>query len=103
MALDNKKTGFGFDLEESFDKTRKSAGGHTDTDAAADAHTDTDAHTHAYADVVVQPEETKTKRLYLLAKPSVHRKIDQYAKAHNDSFNNLVHTLMEEFIEKNGL
>ena len=95
MALDNKKTGFGFDMEEKFRKVTTGTDAHTDTAA------DTDTHTHT--DVIVQPEETKTKRLYLLAKPSVHRKIDQYAKAHNDSFNNLVHTLMEEFIEKNGL
>lgn len=99
MALDKSKTGAAFSLEEKFAKV----GTGTDTHTAADTHTDTDTHTHTYTDVVVQPEETKTKRLYLLAKPSVHRKIDQYAKAHNDSFNNLVHTLMEEFIEKNGL
>lgn len=99
MALDKKKTGFAFDMEEKFARVGTSADAHTDT--ATDTHTDADTHTHT--DVVVQPEETKTKRLYLLAKPSVHRKLDQYAKAHNDSFNNLIHTLMEEFIEKKGL
>ena len=95
MALDNKKTPFGFDMEEKFKKV--STGTHTATDT--DTHTHTDTHT----DAVMPPEEFKTKRLYLLAKPSVHQKLDRYAKAHNDSFNNLVHTLMEEFIEKNGL
>ena len=95
MALDNTKSGFGFDLEEKFKKVTGGSGNPADTDT----HTDTYTHT----DVVVQPEETKTKRLYLLAKPSVHRKLEQYANAHNDSFNNLVHTLMEEFIERNGL
>lgn len=83
MAL-NDKGKFGVNLEDSFNKKKK------------DTHTDT--HAYTYTDI-----ETKSKRLYLLAKPSVHEKLDRYAKAHNDSFNNLVHQLMEQFIEDNNL
>ena len=86
MALNSKKTPFGFDVER---RLERSALNNTDT------HTDTDTYT--------DKKETKSKRLYLLAKPSVHQKLDEYAKANGDTFNNLVHTLMEEFIEKNRL
>ena len=82
MALNSNKSGFPIDMGEKFKRKQQ--------------HTDTDAHT--YTDI-----ETKSKRLYLLAKPSVHEKLDRYAKEHGDSFNNLVHKLMEQFIEENGL
>lgn len=81
MALNNKNSGFGINMEEKFKKNKPT---HTDTDT--------------YTDI-----ETKSKRLYLLAKPSVHEKLDRYAKEHGDSFNNLVHKLMEQFIEENNL
>ena len=89
MALNNKKTPFGFDVEGRLERPalNKSA----DTDTYTDTHTYTDK------------KETKSKRLYLLAKPSVHQKLDEYAKAKGDTFNNLVHTLMEEFIDKHNL
>lgn len=93
MAL-NKKSGFGFDLEEKF----KNVGSVDEVSPAdTDAYTHTDTHTHT--DV----KETRSKRLYLLAKPSVHKKLDDYAKAHGNTFNNLIHELMEEFIERKGL
>ena len=87
MALNSKKTAFGLDVEGRLE--RPTSNNSTDT------HTDT----HTYTD----KKETKSKRLYLLAKPSVHQKLDEYAKANGDTFNNLVHTLMEDFIEKNKL
>lgn len=87
MALNSKKTAFGLDVEGRLE--RPTSNNSTDT------HTDT----YAYTD----KKETKSKRLYLLAKPSVHQKLDEYAKANGDTFNNLVHTLMEDFIEKNKL
>lgn len=96
MALDKKKTGFGFDMEEKFKRVEQTPA-HTD----ADTHTYTDTDTDVYTDVL--KKEPKSKRLYLLARPSLHKKLDDYAKAHGDSFNNLVHTLMEEFAEKKGL
>lgn len=81
MALNTNNSGFSLDVGERLKK---------------DTYTHTDTHTYKY-------EERKTKRLNLLAKPSVHQKLTDYAAAHGDTFNNLVHTLMEEFIEKNGL
>lgn len=87
MALNNKKTAFGLDVEGRLERP------------ALNNSTDTHTDTHTYTD----KKETKSKRLYLLAKPSVHQKLDEYAKANGDTFNNLVHTLMEDFIEKNNL
>lgn len=92
MALNPKKAAFALDMEERLNRPHADAHTHTD------GHTDADTHAHTYTDI-----ETKSKRLYLLAKPSVHEKLDRYAKAHNDSFNNLVHTLMEQFIKDNNL
>lgn len=87
MALNKDKTPFSLDVESRLQKQLFGEKKNTDT------------HTHTYTDIA----ETKSKRLYLLTKPSVHQKLDQYAKAHGDSFNNLVHTLMEKFIEENDL
>lgn len=97
MALSKKGSGFGLDLEAKFKNVNVNTDTHTATDTDKHTHTDTDG----YADT--DKKETKSKRLYLLAKPSVHEKLDKYAKANGDTFNNLVHTLMEEFIERNGL
>lgn len=98
MALNSNQKPFGFDMEEKFKKV-----GRTDTDKHTHTDTDTDTDTHAYTDAVVIEKETKSKRLYLLAKPSVHKKLDAYAKASGNTFNNLVHELMEKFIEEKGL
>ena len=97
MALDKKKSGFGFDMEDKFKKVEKPV-----VQVEDNAYTDTHTYTDTYTDIIIT-KEPKTKRLYLLAKPSVHKKLDDYAKAHGDSFNNLVHTLMEDFIKKNNL
>lgn len=59
------------------------------------AHTDTD--TDAYA------EELKTKRMYLLVRPSVAEKISAAAKAQRTSANELIHQLMEQYIKENNL
>lgn len=88
MALNNKQAPFSLDVK---DRIQKSVFNNN-----ADTHTDE----YAYADT---KKETKSKRLYLLAKPSVHQKLDEYAKANGDTFNNLVHTLMEDFIRNNNL
>lgn len=96
MALDKNKSGFGLDVEGRIKRPKR-------PDADAYTHTDTDTYTETDNNGYPYKKETKSKRLYLLAKPSVHKKLDDYAKAHNDTFNNLVHTLMEEFIDKNGL
>lgn len=87
MALDKKKSAF------SIEDRIKSNLFKEDTDTDKYTHTDTDT----------DKEETRSKRLYLLAKPSVHQKINDYAKANKDTFNNIIHTLMEKFIEDNNL
>jgi tRNA A37 methylthiotransferase MiaB len=63
----------------------------------------TDTHTDAYEYTDTVKQETKSKRLYLLTKPSVHQTLNDYAKSKGDTFNNLVNTLMEQFIRDNNL
>ena len=89
MALNPKKA-FALDMEDRLNRPAT---------PDADTHTHTDA--YEYADTAKQ--ETKSKRLYLLTKPSVHQTLNDYAKSKGDTFNNLVNTLMEEFIRKNNL
>ena len=91
MALNTDKSAFGLDVTGRLKRPQNTTTAHTDTD------------TQAYEDAPTPKKENKSKRMFLLAKPSVYEKLDKYAKAHNDSVNNLVHTLMEEFIEKKGL
>lgn len=90
MALNSDKKPFDLDLENRMNRPTRT-----------DTHTHTDPYEYADTDIVKQ--ETKSKRLYLLAKPSVHQKLNDYAKSKGDTFNNLVHTLMEQFIEDNNL
>lgn len=108
MAL-HKKSGHGLDIEERLKKQlglpedQFTGGNNADTPTDTYTYTHTDTATHAVENDYQYKKETKSKRLYLLAKPSVHQKLEDYAKKNGDSFNNLVHRLMEEFIEKNGL
>lgn len=93
MALDNKKSGFNFDLDERL----KDKVGIGDTDAPTYTYTDT----HTGADI--EQKENKTKRTYGLVKPSVHEKVTKYAKANNTSYNDIVCELLEKFIEEKEL
>lgn len=81
MALNNDKSGFGFDVTERAKRNRKK-NTHTDT------HTD---------------KENKTKRTYGLVKQSVFDKVTEYAESNGTSYNAIVCELLDEFIEKNGL
>ena len=102
MALNTDKSAFGLDVNDRLKRLQNTTTtAHTAADT--DAYTDTEAHADAYEDAPAPKKENKSKRMFLLAKPSVYEKLDKYAKAHNDSVNNLVHTLMEDFIEKKGL
>lgn len=100
MALNTDKSAFGLDVTGRLKRPQN-------TTMTPHAVTDTDTYTYpdayTYQDTAAAKKENKSKRMFLLAKPSVYEKLDKYAKANNDSVNNLVHTLMEEFIEKNGL
>ena len=94
MAL-NKKGGFGLDLEAQLENAPripeiKPVDTHTHT------HADTDTHTEV-------EQENKTKRTYGLVKQSVFDKITAHAKAKGTSYNDIVCTLLDEYIRENGL
>ena len=101
MALNTDKSAFGLDVTGRLKRPKTTP--HTDADADTTTAAYTDVYADVYEDTPAPKRENKSKRMFLLAKPSVYEKLDKYAKAHNDSVNNLVHTLMEEFIEKKGL
>lgn len=84
MALD-KKGGFGLDLESQF----KNAPRVTDVEPV-DTHTAIE-------------QEGKTKRTYGLVTPSLYKKITDYAKANNTSYNAIVFDLLTEFAREKGL
>lgn len=86
MALDNKKSGFGFDMDE-----RLKGAGKMDDVTPTSTLTSTPM------------KENKTKRLYATVKPSTFAKLEAYAARKGDSVNNLVNELLEAFIEKEGL
>lgn len=86
MALNSNKSGFGFDMEERLKKN-----------GPKPPHTDTDA----YTDTAIK--ENKTKKTYGLVRPSVYEKVSAYADEHGTSYNDIVCTLLDEFIEKHGL
>lgn len=95
MALNKKGSNFGFDMEERLNRVIAKP----EQQECADPYADTDA----YMDNMPAQKENRSKRLYLLCQPSVHQKIDTYAKLRGDKFNNVVHKMMEEFIEKHNL
>ena len=74
---------------ENMKKSQETAAGATPPYAHTDTHTDT--------------EELKTKRMYLLVRPSIAEKINAAAKAQKTSANDLIHRLMEQYIEENNL
>lgn len=47
--------------------------------------------------------ESRSKRVHILMKPSLHEKLSEYAEKNGDSLNNLVHSVLEEFVQKNSL
>lgn len=48
-------------------------------------------------------KESRSKRVHILMKPSLHEKLNEYADQNGDSLNNLVHSILEEFVRKNNL
>ena len=97
MALNNKKSGFGFDIEARL----KDKPGVKDTHTHTDTYTDTDTHTDTHTAIPVK--ENKTKRTYGLVQPSVFEKVSEYAKANNTSYNDIVCELLDKFIADKGL
>lgn len=109
MALNDKTPPFALDLNDRLKRHKVAVDADTHTDTHADTDADkriyTDTHTDRYTanSKFVEARETKSKRLYLLVKPSVHQKIAEYANATGDTTNNIINMLMEEFVAKNGL
>lgn len=93
MALDNKKKGFGFDLEERF----KKVGSSNDTEE----YTPTPTYTPAHAPNR-KAKERKTERLQLLVRPSTKSRLAKYAEDHNTSSNEVVQQLLDELLDKFG-
>ena len=114
MALKDKG-GFRLDLDEKFKKVtdEKPAVPAVIEDEYTYTHTDTDTHAETPVVKEVKPKakakkqlpkkENKTKRMYLLVKPSSFEKLGKYAEENGDSLNNLIQTLMDEFIEEKRL
>lgn len=112
MALKDKG-GFRLDLDEKFKKVTEEKPVVPAVFDDGYTHTDTDTHTDVIeekkevktkAKAKKQPKkENKTKRMYLLVKPSSFDKLSKYAEENEDSLNNLIQTLMDQFIEEKGL
>jgi hypothetical protein len=47
-------------------------------------------------------KENRTKRLQLVFQPSIFKKLDDYARINNTSKNDIVHKLVEDFLDKEG-
>jgi len=58
-------------------------------------HEYTHEHTHKPTQVT---KELKTKRVYLLLKPSTVERLEVYTKANGISKNNVIETLIEDFL-----
>ena len=48
-------------------------------------------------------KESRSKRVHILMKPSLHEKLSEYAEKNGDSLNNLVHSVLEEFAREHSL
>ena len=94
MALDKTKKGFGFDLEERFQKVNGSP-----TSEYTDTPTPTYTPAHAPNK---KAKERKSERLQLLVRPSTKARLAQYAEDNNTSSNEVVQQLLDELLDKFG-
>ena len=83
MALDNSKSGFGFDMEERLKKV-------TSTQTLTSTSTSTPM------------RENRSRRLYATVKPSTFEKLETYAAERGDKVNNVVNKIIEDFFEANN-
>ena len=60
-----------------------------------------DTHTHEYTHTPTQPvvKERKNRRVQLLLKESTVNALDLYAKQHDTSRNDIIQTLVEDFLK----
>ena len=94
MALDKHKKGFGFDMEERFQKV-------TAPSILESTDTPTPTYTPAHAPNK-KAKERKSERLQLLVRPSTKSRLAQYAEDHNTSSNEVVQQLLDELLDKFG-
>ena len=82
-----------------FDGIERHANTHTHTDTPTDVSTDVSTPT-------TPPQaapERKTRRVQLLMKESTVKALDKYAKKNYTSRNDIIQSLVEEFLAKNGV
>ncbi len=83
MALNDKKTGFGFDMEEKFKKVTTKAQPEEvkAPDADEHAHARDYVYTHTHNEELLEPkqQERKQKRVQLLTYESLINRMDKYA------------------------
>ena len=66
-----------------------------------DTHTHTPTHTQEQKPVVIPTaKERKTRRVQLLLKESTVMALDDYAKAHDTSRNDIIQTLVDDFLNR---
>ena len=70
------------------------------THTHTDTHTDVSTPTPTPTPVV---KERKTRRVQLLMKESSVQSLDDYAKLHDTSRNDIIQNLVEDFLNKNGV
>lgn len=70
------------------------------THTHTDMHTDVSTPTTPSAPVI---KERKTRRVQLLMKESTVQRLDDYAKLHDTSRNDIIQGLVEEFLSKMGV
>ena len=94
MALNDKKTGFGFDMEEKFKKVTAKTNTETTTD-------DTHDYTHTHDDVR-EPvyKERKQKRVQLLTYESLINRMDKYAAKRGVSRAEVFEAAVKAYLDK---
>ncbi len=70
-------------------------------DKVKNTPTHTATHTHEYTHTP-KVRERKNRRVQLLMKESTVDALDAYAKANDTSRNDIIQTLVEEFLKNNG-
>lgn len=102
MALNDNKTGFGFDIEDRFKKvtTNTKTGNEADN---TDVSTHTHNHTHGYKhNDIDEPEqrERKQKRVQLLTYESLISRMDAYAEKRGVSRVAVFEAAMNAYLDK---
>lgn len=57
---------------------------------------------HDQDDDILPPLENKTKRVYMLMRPSLHKDLSKLAKKKRISLNEFMHRILQEYIDTKG-